>query len=81
MAGEEHHVPAGHVVYFKAWRLSFGEGGTLAGYCLPARTVAAIVAKVLPLPPGHYIDDFIAALLAADNTAVAHLWEFLVDIL
>ena len=46
-----------------------------------ARTVAAVIAKVLYLPPGHYIDDFIAALLAGDATAVDDLWEFLVDVL
>ena len=71
MAGERHHLPAGQAVYFEAWCLLFGEGGAVAGYCLPARTVATIVAKVLRLPPGRYIDDFIAALLAKDVTAVA----------
>ena len=40
----------------------------MPGYCLPARTVTAIVAKVLHLPPGHYIDDFIAAF--PDDAAV-----------
>ena len=48
---------------------------------MPARTVTAIVAKVLRLPPGHCIDDFIAALLADDSTAAADLWEFLVEVL
>ena len=56
VTGEQHNVPAGHVVYLEARRLLFAEGGAQAGYCLPARTVAAIL--------GHYIDDFIAALLA-----------------
>ena len=51
MGGEEHHVSAGHAVYFEAGRLLFGEGGAVPGYCLPARTVATIVAKVLLLPP------------------------------
>ena len=55
--------------------------GCCACYCLPARTVTAIVAKVLHLPPGHYIDDFIAALLADDSTAASDLWEFLVGVL
>ena len=81
VAGEQHHVPSGCVVSLEAWHLLFGEGGAVAGYCLPARTVAAIIAKVLRLPPGHYIDNFIAALLAADDTAVTDLGEFLVDIL
>ena len=40
-----------------------------------------MVAKVLRLPPGHYIDDFIVALLAEDVTAVEDLWEFLVDVI
>ena len=81
VAGKEKHVPAGHVVYFEAWRLLFGEGGAVPGYCPSARTVATIVAKVLRLPSGHLIDDFITALLAADTTAVNDLWEFLVDVL
>ena len=81
VGGEEHHVPAGRMVYFEPWRLLFGEAGAVPGYCLPARTVTAIVAKVLRLPPSHYIDDFIAALLAEDCTAVDDLWEFLVDVL
>ena len=51
VAGEQHHVPACHVVYLEAWRLLFGEGGAVAGYCLPACTGAAIIAKVLRLPP------------------------------
>ena len=68
------------MVYFEPWRLLFGEAGAVPGYCLPARTVTAIVAKVLRLPPVHYIDNFIAAL-AEDSTAVDDLWEFLVDVL
>ena len=79
--GKQHHVPAGRMVYFEPWRLLFWEAGAVPGYCLPARTVTAIVAKVLCLPPGHYIDDFIAALLADDSTAAADLWEFLVEVL
>ena len=79
--GGQHHLPAGHMAYCEAWRLLFGEVGAVPGYCLPARTVTAIVAKVLRLPPGHYIDDFIAALLADDSTAAADLWEFLVEVL
>ena len=81
MDDEQHHVRAGNLVSLEAWRLSFGEGGTVAGYCLPARTVAAIIVKVLLFPPGHYIDDFIATLPADDDTAADDLWEFLVDIL
>ena len=69
------------MVYFEPWRLLFGEAGAVPGYCLAARTVTAIVAKVLRLPPGHYINDFIAALLAEDSTAADNLWEFLVEVL
>ena len=81
MGVEQRHVPAGHVVYPEAWRLLFGEAGAVPGYCLPARTVAAVIAKVLLLPLGHYIDDFMAALLAENTTAIGDLWEFSVDIL
>ena len=79
--GEQHHVPADQMVYFEPLRLLFWEAGAVPGYCLPARTVTAIVAKVVHLPPGHYTDDFIAALLADDSTAATDLWEFLVDML
>ena len=79
--GEQHHVLAGRVVSFEPWRLLFGEAGAVPGYCLLPRTVTVIVAKVLCLPPGHYIDDFIAALLAEDSTTVDDLWEFLIDVL
>ena len=68
-------------MYLEAFRLLFGEAGAVAAYCLTARMVAIIIAKVLRLPPGHYIDDFIAVLLAADSTAVDDLWEFLVEVL
>ena len=61
------------MVYFKPRRLLFDEPGAVPGYCLPARTCAAAIGKVLCLPPGHYIDDYIAALLAADTTAVDDL--------
>ena len=70
MGGEQRHVPAGLMVYFEAWRLLFGEAGAVPGYSLPARTVATVIAEILRLPPGHYIDDFIAAFLALDTTAV-----------
>ena len=69
------------MVYFKPWHLLFGEAGAVPGYCLPARTATAIVPKVLRLPPGNYIDDFIAAPLPEDSTTVNDLWEFLVDML
>ena len=36
---------------------------------------------MLRLPPDHYINDFIAALLAEDVTAMADLRAFLVNIL
>ena len=78
---EQQHVPAGQVVYLEALRLLFGEGGAVAAYCLTARIVAMVIAKVLHLPLGDYIDDFNAMLLAADSTAVDDLWEFLVDVL
>ena len=81
VGGEQRHVPAGQMFYLQAGCLLFGEAGAVPGYCLAARTATAVIAKVLRLPPGHYIGDFIAALPALDTRAVADLWDFLVDIL
>ena len=73
--GDQVHVPSSRIVYHMVWRLLFGEAGAVAGYCVAARTVAAVIAKVLRLPPGHYIDNFIAVLMEEDHTAVDDLWR------
>ena len=55
---EQAYVPAGEVVYLEMHRLLFGEAGDVVAYCCVARTAAVVIAKVLGLPAGHYIDDF-----------------------
>ena len=61
---------------------AFVRGGGCRAWLLPASTHGHGDRRQGPPPaPGHYIDDFIAALLADDSTAAADLWEFLVEVL
>ena len=56
--GEDAFVDEGDVVCLEMWRLLFGEGGAVPGYCCLSRAVVVILYKVLALANGAYIDNF-----------------------
>ena len=49
---------AGDFVFLEMYRLLFGKAGAVPAYCGISRLLTAVIAKVLPLPAGTYIDDF-----------------------
>ena len=79
--GADIFVPAGDIVYLEMWRLLFGEGGAVAGYCCLSRAVVVILCKVLALANGAYIDDFGAVFWAEDRELPADVWFFLRNVL
>ena len=65
--------PTGEVVFLEMWHLLFAEAGPVASYCCIARAIVVILAKVLALANGAYIDDFGATFWAEDKQLPANV--------